>query len=171
VLPGDGPLRYLDHVDAEGEAFYRVVEARGLEGMVAKRADSTYRGRRTSDWIKIRVDRTQDFVVVGYSPPQGVRSGFGSLHLGRYQEGRLVYAGRAGSGFTEAQLGEIHRALDTIRRETPAFSGLMPEGRGHVWVELVLVAEVRFKEWTDEGLLRQPVFLRLRDDKRPEDCA
>jgi bifunctional non-homologous end joining protein LigD len=171
VLPKAGPLRYLDHIEEHGLAFYAEVEALRLEGLVAKKADSPYRGRRTAEWIKIRVDRTDDFVIVGYTHPEGSRSGFGALHLAQYAEGKLVYAGRAGSGFDEAQLETIREALDRARLEDPPCVGPVPKGGRHTWVEPRLVAEVRFKEWTDEGLLRQPVFLRLRDDKRPEECV
>jgi bifunctional non-homologous end joining protein LigD len=169
VLPKAGPLRYLDHIEEHGEAFYAEVEKLRLEGLVAKKADSPYRGRRTAEWIKIRVDRTDDFVVVGYTHPEGGRSGFGALHLAQYADGRLVYAGRAGSGFDEAQLEGIRETLDRGRLPDPPCVGPVPRGGQHTWVEPRLVAEVRFKEWTDEGLLRQPVFLRLRDDKRPDE--
>ncbi len=171
VLPKAGPLRYLDHIEEHGEAFYAEVLKLRLEGLVAKKADAPYRGRRTADWIKIRVDRTDDFAVVGYTHPEGGRSGFGALHLAQYVDGRLVYTGRAGSGFDEAQLEAIRETLDQDLRKDPPCVGPVPKGGQHTWVEPRLVAEVRFKEWTDEGLLRQPVFLRLRDDKRPDECV
>ena len=171
LVPRAGPLRYADHVEEKGEELFEGVRAMGLEGIVGKKADAAYRAGRSADWIKVRLDRADDFVVVGYSQPQGSRAGFGALHLAQYENGRLVYSGRAGSGFTEKQLGQIRDRLAAERRKTPAFTGAVPTGKDHIWVEPRLVAEVRFKERTGEGLLRQPVFLRLREDKRPEECV
>jgi bifunctional non-homologous end joining protein LigD len=171
VLPKAGPIRFLDHIEEQGEAFYREVEKVGLEGMVAKRADSPYRGRRTADWLKIRADSVDDFAVVGFTAPEGGRAGFGALHLAQYVDGNLVYSGRAGSGFTDAQLSSLRRELEEDRRASPPCGGTLPTGRGHTWVEPKRVAEVRYRELTEEGLLRQPVFLRLRADKRPEECV
>jgi len=170
VLPEVGPLKYTDHVEEVGERFYGEVVKLGLEGVVAKQGDSKYRGGRSSQWVKLRADRTDDFVVVGYTQAKGGRGGFGALHLGAYQGEVLRYAGRAGSGFDARQLGETRAALDQIARPSPACSHA-PTGAGHSWVEPVLVCEVRYKEWTDDGLLRQPVFLRFRDDKRPTECV
>jgi bifunctional non-homologous end joining protein LigD len=138
---------------------------------VAKRADSPYEAGRTARWVKVRVDRTGDFVVVGFTDPSGGRASLGALHLGAYQGGALVYAGRVGTGFSDGQLRELRQALEEDRRAGPPCSGELPTGGGHHWVEPRLVVEVRYKERTRDGLLRQPVFLRVRDDKRVEDCA
>lgn len=170
VLPKTGPLRYSDHIEERGEALYQQVEKLKLEGIVAKRADSTYRGGRWDDWYKIRADQTDDFVVVGYTLPKDGGVGFGALHLALYEGALLVYAGRAGSGFSAKELSEIRIALDRTRRPSPLCQGPLPKGAEHVWVEPTLVCEVRFKEHTEEGLLRQPVFLRFRPDKAPAEC-
>lgn len=174
LLPGAGPLRYADHVVGRGEAFYQQVAAMGLEGVVAKRADSKYEGRRSPNWLKLRVDHTDDFCIVGFTRPKGARSGFGALHLGQYDGstdgGELRYMGRAGSGFRAVDIDAIYAQLDARRRDTPPCVGPLPPGNDHVWVEPELVCEVRYREITDDGLLRQPVFLRLRDDKPPGDC-
>jgi bifunctional non-homologous end joining protein LigD len=170
LLPRAGALRFLDHIDEQGEAFYEEVSRRRLEGMMAKRADSPYRGGRVSDWLKIRVDCTEDFVIVGFTEPGGERSGFGALHLADYEGDTLVYAGRAGSGFDEKQLKATRARLEALRRPDPPCTGPVPGGREHVWVEPRLVCEVRYKEWTQDHLLRQPVFLRFRGDKSPEEC-
>jgi bifunctional non-homologous end joining protein LigD len=170
LLPATGPLRYADHVLAAGEAFYEEVRKLGLEGIVAKRADSPYVGGRSAHWVKLRLDRTGDFVVVGFTKPQGGRTGFGALHLGAYQGERLVYVGRAGSGFADQQLTSVRRQLDRMVLPQRPCEGPLPPGRDHVWVEPELVCEVRYKEWTEEVLLRQPVFLRFRDDKGPREC-
>jgi bifunctional non-homologous end joining protein LigD len=170
LLPGAGPVRYLDHVAEQGEAFFAEVSRLKLEGLMAKRADAPYRPGRSPHWLKLRTERADDFVVVGFTEPQGGRTGFGALHLAAFEGGTLVYCGRAGSGFAEEQLVALRATLEAERREAPACTGPLPTDRGHVWVEPRLVAEVRYLTWTDEGLLRQPVFVRLREDKRPEEC-
>jgi bifunctional non-homologous end joining protein LigD len=172
VVPTVGILRVLDHFEAEGELLYEQVQKIGLEGIVGKRRDSIYKPGRTPAWVKIRTRRSDDFVIVGFSSPKGSRSGFGALYLGKYyDEGQLIYCGRAGSGFTEEQLTSVRATLDALRRPEPACAGTLPQEPGTAWVEPRLVCEVEFTEWTEEGLLRQPVFLRFRDDKNPEECV
>jgi bifunctional non-homologous end joining protein LigD len=171
ILPAAGALRFSDHVLEHGEAFFGEVERLRLEGMVGKRASSPYRPGRSADWVKVRLDNADDFVVVGMSPAEGQGAGFGSLHLGMYEGGTLVYAGRAGSGLTEADLAAVAARLAKHRRKTPACAGAVPKDPGHVWVEPREVCEVRYKEWTADRLLRHPVFLRFRTDKPPEDCV
>jgi len=173
VLPETGPLRYSEHFEKNGEALYEQVVKLGLEGIMAKKADSPYRSGRSADWLKIRADRIDDFVVVGFTKGKGTRSGFGSLHVGAYNDDKLVYCGRAGSGFTGAQLEDVSAQLAQLVRKTPPCvppkGGQLPKGPDHVWVEPTLVCDVRYKEMTKDGLLRQSVFLRFRDDKKPED--
>jgi bifunctional non-homologous end joining protein LigD len=171
IVPPVGPIKFLEHFATDGEALYDQVVKLGLEGIVAKKADVPYRSGRSPNWLKIRADRTDDFVVVGFTRPKGSRSGFGALDLGAYQDGKLVYAGRVGSGFTAVQLKDVSSALEQGIRPKPAFAGSAPQDAGHAWVEPTLVAEVRYKEWTDEGLLRQPVFVRFRDDKPISEAA
>ncbi len=171
LLPREGPLRYVDHVPELGEAFYEEVGRVDLEGLIAKRADSPYRPGRSAHWLKLRTKRSADFVVVGFTEPSGGRTGFGALHVGAFANGTLLYCGRAGSGFDEALLVSLRALLDGLRRPTAACAGLLPTGGEHVWVEPQLVVEVRYLTWTAEGLLRQPVFLRLRDDKPLEECV
>ena len=171
VLPRAGPVRFADHLEEHGEAFYDEVRKLRLEGMVGKRADAPYRAGRSAHWLKVRADRTDDFVIVGTSPAQGSRSGFGALHVAAYEDEALAYAGKVGSGFSEEDLKRIPELLAADRRKTPPCTGPTPAGKEHVWVEPRHVCEVRYKEWTGEGMLRQPVFLRLRDDKPPEECV
>ncbi|MFI5206922.1 MAG: DNA ligase D [Gemmatimonadales bacterium] len=171
VLPAAGALKFLDHFETDGEALYERIERMGLEGIVAKKADSPYRSRRSAEWLKIRADKVDDFVVVGFSRPKGARSGFGALHLAQYVDGGLVYMGRAGSGFTDAMLKDVGSVLESHVVKKALCTGPVPKGKDETWTEPLLVAEVRFKERTDEGLLRQPVFVRFRDDKAPEECA
>jgi bifunctional non-homologous end joining protein LigD len=171
VLPRAGPVRFLDHIEDRGEAFYAEVSRLKLEGLIAKRKDAPYKPGRSPHWLKLRTERVDDFVVVGFTEPQGGRTGFGALHLAAFQGPALVYCGRAGSGFAEELLVALRAALEADRRDSPACTGPLPADRGHVWVEPRLVAEVRYLTWTGEGLLRQPVFIRLRDDKEPEECG
>ncbi len=171
VLPAAGPLRFADHVEGRGEELFAKVREAGLEGLIAKRADSRYRAGRSSDWLKLRADRVNDFAVVGYTRPSGPRAGFGALHLGVMEGPRMVYAGRVGSGFTEPDLEEIRGLLEGTRCSKAPVSGQFPTGAEYLWVEPRLVVEVRFTEYTAAGQLRQPVFLRLREEKRPEECV
>jgi len=185
VLPPLGPIRFVDHFEEDGTTLLEHVTGLGLEGVVGKKADAPYKGGRTPNWVKIRVKQSADFVVVGFTSPKGSRGGFGALQLGDLVEGELVYAGRAGSGFSDKQLGDVRKALEERARKTPPCNGPrpwpwgkklparrpIPDSKDTTWVEPSLVCEVQFMEWTEEGLLRQPVFLRFRDDKNPEECV
>ncbi len=171
VVPEVGALRYLDHFETDGEAVFEQVTKMGLEGVVAKKADAPYRAGRSPTWLKIRAERTEDFVVVGFTRPKGARAGFGALHLGLFDRGALVYVGRVGTGFDDAQLEEYAAALESARRAKPPFKGAGPEGKDHSWVEPRLVAEVRYLEMTEDSQLRQPVFVRFRSDKKAEECV
>ena len=170
VLPPVGALRYLEHVEREGEALYHESVRLGLEGVVGKKAAAPYRAGRSPLWLKVRSRRTGDFVVVGFTAPRGSRGGFGALHLAEYVGGALTYTGRVGSGFSDRQLAEVTRALEQHRRADAPCGGPVPKEKGTTWVAPVLVCEVEYTEWTEEGLLRQPVFLRFREDKAPEEC-
>ena len=172
-IPPAGPLRFSDHIATRGSALFEQVSAMGLEGVVAKKADSPYRSGRSADWLKVRADLTDDFVVVGWTDPSGGRSGFGALLLGAYDGDVLTYAGRVGSGFSDAQLDEVSEQLLEAETGEPAAAG-SPTGRDHHWIDPSspgIVAEVRYKEWTDDGNLRHPVFLRFRDDKPLTECT
>ena len=183
ALPTVGALRFLEHIPTMGEAMLAQVGSMGLEGIIAKRADSPYKAGRSPHWLKIKAQRTADLVIVGYTEPQGHRAGFGALQLADYVNGQLVYAGRAGTGFTDQQLVEYRALLQATARETPPCFGpfpaaaaaalpseAIPETSTTTWVEPRYTCEVRFTEWTPDGLLRHPAFLRLRDDKAPHDC-
>ena len=175
LVPPLGVVRYGDHVVGEGADFFDAASEQRLEGIVAKKARSLYTGRRTGDWIKIKCQRRQEFVVGGYTDPQGSRGHFGALHLGLYDgpssAPRLVYVSKVGTGFDAATLESIWKRLQPLARATPPFeAGAIPAGRGHHWVEPRLVAEVRFSDWTDDGGIRHPSFIGLREDKKPLDC-
>ena len=171
VLPPVGALRYLEHVDEQGEALYQEAVRLDLEGIVAKKANAPYKAGRSPLWVKVRSRLTDDFVVVGFTAPKGARGGFGALQLADFVEGELTYAGRAGTGFTEKQLAEVTRRLEAQKRRDPPCVGPIQGDRETTWVEPTVVCEVQYTEWTDEGVLRQPVFLRFREDKAPEECV
>jgi bifunctional non-homologous end joining protein LigD len=171
ILPRAGPLRFTDHVEEHGEELYAEISRVGLEGMVAKRASSPYREGRSADWLKFRRETTGDFAIVGFTEPKSARSGIGALHLAVRSNGGFRYAGRVGTGFDDRLLGDLRRRLEPSRISTAACSGPVPAGKDDRWVTPDLVCEVRFKEWTDDGCLRQPVFLRLREDKSIEQCT
>jgi bifunctional non-homologous end joining protein LigD len=171
VAPRLGPVRLAEHVEAHGRALFREVVARGLEGIMAKRADAPYRAGRSAAWLKVRVARTEDLAVVGFTAPRGTRGGFGALLLASSGEDGFTFAGAVGTGFGERQLAELHARLLPRRRKTPPCRGSLPRGRGVSWVEPELMVEVRFREWTSDGLLRQPVFVRVREDKRVEEAV
>jgi bifunctional non-homologous end joining protein LigD len=170
LLPPLGPVHYGDHILEHGEAFFEVASAERLEGIVAKKVTSLYIGGRSREWIKVKCLRRQEFIVGGYTDPQGGRSYFGALHVGLYDGPRLVYVSKVGTGFDEASLKKLWEALQPLRRPTSPFAVGAPTGRGHHWVEPNLVCEVRFTEWTKDGGIRHPAFLGLRADKRPEEC-
>ena len=170
ILPAEGPLRYVEAIPQRGVDLYGAVSSMGLEGIVAKRADSPYRNGYSKDWLKIRVDRTGDFAVAGFEPAAPASGGLSRLHLALREGGELVYAGTVGSGFGNDEIREIRARLAPARRPTPAVKGA-PRGRQIAWVEPELVCEVRYKEWTEGRHLRLPVFLRLRDDKTVAECC
>jgi bifunctional non-homologous end joining protein LigD len=165
----------LSETFEDGKALYEAAKKEGLEGVIAKRADSRYfPGKRTRDWLKIKTRNRQEFVIAGYTKGQGRRAGrFGSLVLGLYRGGELVYVGNVGTGFTEAEIDKLLSQLRPLERDKSPFSVVpkMPKVRkgNVVWVEPKLVAEVEFAEWTHDDHLRAPVYVGLREDKAPED--
>jgi bifunctional non-homologous end joining protein LigD len=161
VLPPAGIVRYLDHFERDGEALYEQVKARGLEGIMAKRADSPYRAGRSSAWLKMRTRNAGTFTVVGYTAPKGSRGGLGALQLAREEDGELVYTGRVGTGFSDKQLADLRKQLEPKARKTPPCTGPIPKEKGTTWVEPELTCRVEYSEITDEGLLRQPVLLAM----------
>ena len=136
----------------------------GWEGLVAKRAGSTYRGGRSSEWIKLKCSYRQELVIGGFTPPKGARTGFGALLLGYWEKDRLVYAGKVGTGFSEQSLRDLYKKLEQMERPTSSFATRVPD-KGARFVEPQLVAEVAFTNWTPDGRLRHPRFLGLRADK------
>jgi len=172
LLAFAGPLRFTEHKDTDGEAYFRQACASGWEGVIAKRADAPYRAGRTRDWLKFKCETGQEFVIGGFTDPRGTRTGFGALLLGYYDTGRqLVYAGKVGTGFSRQTLTSLHATLAGLEQDRPPFGhGRLPRSGVH-WVQPRLVAQVGFSEWTTGGELRHPRFQGLRDDKDPTDVV
>lgn len=160
----------LVHASDDAEKLYAASIDSGFEGIVAKRKDGTYQpGKRSSAWLKIKASRSAEFVVGGYTKGKGAREPLGALLLGYWSGRKLQYAGHVGSGLTEAIVRELHKRLAGLTRKTPPFAEKPPLHRPTAWLEPELVIEVTFTDWTPDGLLRAPVFIRLREDIAAKD--
>jgi len=160
-----GPIRYTRHRAGDGIGCYREACRSGWEGIIAKRAASRYVHRRSADWLKFPCLARQEFVIGGFTDPQGSRAGFGALLLGYYDGDLLRYAGRVGTGFDERMLTRTGDVLTSLGQENSPFADKADREKGEHWVSPVLVCEVAFTGWTEAGKLRHPRFIGLRDDK------
>jgi bifunctional non-homologous end joining protein LigD len=171
VGAGPGRIRCAEHVGGSGPEFLARACRLGYEGIVSKRVDRPYHHGRSHDWLKSKCIRRQEFVVGGFTDPEGTRAGLGALLVGHYDGARLVFAGKVGTGFTQAFALDLRRRLEGLRQTAPPFDPPPPRGiarRAH-YVRPDLVCEVTFGEWTDDGMIRHPVFQGLRADKKPRD--
>lgn len=171
IVSSSGDVRFLDHFEGDGETIFRGATESGLEGIIAKRKASVYRpGERTADWLKIKTTLTDEFIVVGYTRGTGSRaSTFGSLMLGYYDDNnRLISSGHVGTGFDEALLEYFKKRLGSLATDKPPFADKPDVNAPVTWVRPEVVVEVKFSEITRDGKLRAPVFLRVRDDKSPQ---
>jgi len=165
------PLRYSVHRNGDGEAFYEQACERGWEGLIAKRATSRYHPGRSKEWLKFKCVRDQEFVVGGYTDPQGSRAGFGALLVGYYDRGRtLRYAGKVGTGYDERTLRDLRKRMDGLAQDRSPFADPVREKGAH-WVRPKLVAQVGFSEWTPDGMLRHPRYRGERIDKPARDVV
>jgi DNA ligase D-like protein (predicted ligase) len=161
----DGAIRFTPYRTTGSAAMYREACAKGAEGIIAKRAESRYVSGRSADWLKIKCVQQQEFVIGGYTGPQGSREHLGALLVGYYEGGALRYAGKVGTGYDRHTLELLFRKLVPLHRRTSPFApGPVPAGAVQ-WVTPKLVAQIGFGEWTEAGLLRHPRFLGLREDK------
>ncbi|MEP7103186.1 MAG: DNA ligase D [Candidatus Dojkabacteria bacterium] len=161
-----------DYVETKGKTLFTKMIKKGFEGVVAKKADSIYRsGERSDDWKKFKKVNELDCLICGYTKPTEIREHFGSLLLGTFQDGNLKYIGNTGSGFDNKSLKEIRELLDKHRRDSSPFKYDAPVPNSSVFVEPILVCEVNYAEVTKEGMLRQAIFQRIRDDKKPDDLT
>ncbi|MGW9032643.1 non-homologous end-joining DNA ligase [Streptomyces sp. NPDC055722] len=158
------PLRLTTHRNEGGADLLAEACGRGWEGLIAKRADSTYQSRRSTDWLKLKCSLSQEFVIGGFTEPTGSRVGFGALLLGYYEDDRLRYAGKVGTGFDRRTLLGLRARLDELATQVSPFDDPVRE-RGAHWTRPEPVAQIGFTEWTKDGMLRHPRFLGLRDDK------
>jgi bifunctional non-homologous end joining protein LigD len=165
ALRFQGPVRLTPHRNERGEEMFAEACRKGLEGVIAKRADSPYRATRSSDWRKLKCHAEQELVIGGYTAPQGSRTDFGALLVGYWEGGELSYAGKVGTGFDQHTLSDLGKRLRELERGESPFADVHPIPRGTHWVEPELVGQIAFTEWTRDGRLRHPRFLGLRDDK------
>jgi bifunctional non-homologous end joining protein LigD len=165
----DDPIRFTPFRTSGSARMYRDACARGAEGIIAKRADSRYVGTRSPEWLKIKCVLQQEFVIGGYTEPQGSRERLGALLVGYYDGDVLRYAGKVGTGYDRMTLEMLHQKLTPLHRRTSPFApGPLPAGTVQ-WVTPKLVAQIGYGEWTEAGLLRHPRFLGLRTDKAARD--
>jgi bifunctional non-homologous end joining protein LigD len=162
-------VRFLPHRNRDGEKLFEDACRRGLEGLIAKRAESRYSSTRSTDWLKLKCSHEQELVIGGFTAPQGKRTDFGALLVGYYEDGKLRYAGKVGTGFDQRTLSDLGDRMRKLERPDPPFADVHPIPRGTHWIEPKLVGQFAFSEWTRDGRLRHPRFLGLRNDKRPAD--
>jgi bifunctional non-homologous end joining protein LigD len=172
ILPLTQHIKFSDHVREEGALFFRAVKEKGLEGIIGKHVQSPYRmGRRSRQWLKVKTHLTQDAVITGFTAPRGSRKDFGALVLGVFEGNELTFVGHTGTGLGVQELREIRKKLEPLVRKTCPFRVVPETNTPTTWVRPELVCEVVFQGWTDEGLMRQPVFMRLREDKIPREAV
>ena len=166
-----GRIRFSEHIDGNGHAFFSEACRAGLEGIVSKRRDQPYRAGRHGGWVKTKCVQRQEFVIGGFTDPEGMRAGIGALLIGYYDSGQLVFCGKVGTGFTHKLALELRARLERIEQTTSPFpsppAGRL--GRNAHWVKPELVCEVEFTEWTSDGKIRHPSFQGLRSDKNPKE--
>ena len=167
LLPS--PLVQLVHAAEDGVELYSAALASGFEGVIGKRKQSRYEaGKRSGAWLKVKSVKTADFVVGGYTQGKGGRAPLGALLIGTWKGRKLQYASHVGSGFDDRTLKKVQARLEPLQRKTCPFTGKPELNAPTIWVEPQVVVEVKFQGWTDDGSLRAPVFLRLRDDVDPK---
>ncbi len=170
LLPKNNVIRYSDHLEERGKAFFEQVRKKNLEGIMAKKADSIYlTGVRTKDWLKIKNNQTREAIVAGYTEGRGSRKHFGALILGEYKDKKLEYIGHTGTGFSNKTLNELWTLMQKYKIDTSPFAEKIAVNAAVTWLKPVLVSEIKYSEITRDGILRHPVFLHLRDDKRPSE--
>ena len=170
ILPHLPDIKYSDHILTEGKLFYKIAEERKLEGILAKNKNSKYQlNKRSNDWIKLKIRKEQEAIICGFTKPKGSRKNLGALILGAYQGNDLIYIGHSGGGFTEKELDSLRRKFEPLIRKSCPFRKIPKTNNPATWIEPKLVCEISFSEWTEEGLMRQPVYLGIRDDIKAEE--
>lgn len=165
-------IRLTESIEGNGEKMLALARKQGWEGVIAKKIDSRYEpGTRSRSWLKLKIEFRQEFVVGGFTEPRNSRQHIGALLLGYYDQGRFIYVGHTGGGFTGAGLSEMHARLAPLERETSPFEETPKTNETAHWVDPEVVVEVKFSEWTADGRLRQPIYLGTRDDKQAIDVG
>lgn len=171
ILKPSKNVRYSDHIIGEGEKLYAEVAKVPLEGMIAKRLQSPYLQRRSTDWLKIKTIQQVEVVIGGYTQPRNSRTFFGALVVGLYKDGKLHYVAHTGGGFNQKTLEQVYKLMQPLKLKKCPFVEQPKTNEPVQWVKPKLVAQVKFSEWTADGRMRHPVFLGLREDKKPEQCT
>lgn len=169
ILNETSHIKYSDHIDTQGIELFKAAKAKNLEGIIAKRKNSTYTSSRSDDWQKIKNIQMQEAVICGYTEPKGSRKEFGALILGIYENKEWRYVGHTGGGFDEKKLVSIKQILKPLIRKKSPFTIEPATNAPATWLQPKIVCQVKFSEWTNEGIMRQPVFLGIRDDKKAEE--
>jgi bifunctional non-homologous end joining protein LigD len=168
---GKQPILFCSaRLASDGLKAYEIAKRKAFEGVLAKDESSVYVSGRSNKWLKFKVKQEDEFIVVGYTAPAGAREHFGALLLGAYEGERLLYVGKVGTGFSRETLAKLYRKFESLVRGKPPVVD-PPRERDVTWLAPRLVAQIAYEEWTDDRKLRQPVFLGLRDDKRPKEVA
>src|ERR1700738_3406031 len=163
-------VKLSEHIRGDGEAFFKQIENFHLEGMIAKRAASPYVQKRSKDWLKVKTVQRSEVVIGGYTQPRGSRSHFGALVVGLYRDRELHYVAHVGGGFNHRTLAQIHKLMQLLKTKESPFVDAPKTNEPVQWLKPKLVPEVKFSEWTAAHRTRHPVFIGLREDKKPEDC-
>lgn len=171
ILKPSKNVRYSDHIIGEGEKLFEVVAKVPLEGMIAKRLESTYVQKRSTDWLKIKTTLESEVVVGGYTQPRNSRSYFGALVVGLYQDRELHYVAHTGGGFNQKTLEQVYKLMQPWKTNASPFVDAPKTNEPVQWIKPKLVAQVKFSEWTADRRMRHPVFLGLRTDKKPLECT
>jgi bifunctional non-homologous end joining protein LigD len=165
-------LRITESAESNGKKMLEQARKQGWEGVIAKRVDSRYEpGNRSRDWLKLKIEFRQEFVVGGYTEPRNSREHIGAILLGYFDKDKFIYAGHTGGGFSRQGLGDMYRRLKPLERKTSPFSETPKTNEKAHWVEPKIIVEVKFSEWTADRRLRQPIFLGVRDDKEPKEVG
>lgn len=170
ILPNLSNIKFSDHIDSDGEKFFKLTSEQKLEGIMAKKKDSSYKpGIRSKNWLKIKAHLEQESIICGYTQPKGGRKYFGSLILGAYIGDELTYIGHCGGGFDEKKLKDLKEKFDSIKIKDSPFENPPKTNMPVTWLKPILICQVKFAEWTKDMIMRQPVFLGLREDKDPKE--
>lgn len=172
MLPQSRVIKYCDHIEQRGKEFFKLMKKQGLEGMIAKRADSVYRENyRSDDWLKVKQVQTLEAIIAGYTEPKNSRKHFGALVLGMFKKGKFTYIGHTGTGFDDKTLRYLYSKMQAHRIGHSPFKEKIPVNGKVTWLEPELVCNIKYSEETQSGILRHPVFMGLRIDKEAKEIS